>query len=312
VSATFTNPVYDRYFADPFVLQVGDRYLAYGTGSVIEGRAFEVLSSTNLVEWTSLGGALEPLEDESLTDYWAPEVAERDGHFYLYYSAGRDRDHRIRVALSERPEGPFVDAGMTVAYDDIFCIDPHPFRDDNGDWYLYYARDFLDGDKVGTALEVDRLDEATATHGDPRTVLRATADWQLFQAGREIYGSRYDWYTLEGPFVSKRFERYHLLYSGGAWEQEGYGVSSAIADHPLGPFTEAPSNGPAVLRGGTGGVVGPGHCSLVRSPGGEDFVVYGAWDAAATARRLCIDRLRWEPEGPSVLGPTTSPQPRPL
>ncbi|PYE56533.1 glycoside hydrolase family 43 protein [Deinococcus yavapaiensis] len=311
---TYTNPVYPLYFADPFVLRVGNDYYAYGTGGrpILEGRAFEVLHSTDLVSWTSLGGALELLEDENARDYWAPEVAEADGKFYMYYSAGiGDKGHQLRVAVAERPEGPFRDAGVILDPHDTFTIDASPFRDDDGTWYLFYARDFLDGDRVGTALAVDRLEGMTKLAGERKTVLRATADWQIFRHNREMYGGVHDWYTLEGPFVVKRGGKYWLFYSGGAWEMPNYGVSFAVADHPMGPWTEAQADGPTLLRSIPGKVVGPGHNSLVVGPNGDDYIVYHAWDAQQTARRMCIDRVVWTPDGPRTNGPTTVAQPAP-
>jgi len=231
MSDTYTNPVYDRYFADPFVLAVDGTYYAYGTGSVIDGLAFEVLRSRDLVHWESLGGALEPVGPPGtpVGTYWAPEVVVVDGLFHLYYSVGEeDRGHRLRVATSERPEGPYVDAGVELATEERFAIDPHPFRDVDGQWYLFYARDAVedppDGDgpvRAGTTLAVDRLLDMTTPAGKPRTVLRATSDWQLFLAQREMYGEVVDWYTLEGPFVRRHGGRYYLFYSGGSWEEPG-------------------------------------------------------------------------------------------
>ena len=76
VASSYTNPVYPEYFADPFVLRHDGAYYAYGTGisSSPDGRLFEVLFSTDLIHWRSLGGALDPLGAE-VEDYWAPEVA---------------------------------------------------------------------------------------------------------------------------------------------------------------------------------------------------------------------------------------------
>jgi beta-xylosidase len=314
LTRTYQNPVYSAYFADPFVLRHEDHYYAYGTSGqpLTEGRAFEVLHSTDLVNWTSVGGALEPLRDENARDYWAPEVAFHDGRFFMYYSAGvGDKGHQLRVAIADRPEGPFRDAGVVLTGDDPFTIDASPFRDDDGQWYLFYARDFLDGDRAGTALAVDRLTDMTRLAGDRRTVLRATADWQIFRRNREMYGEVYDWFTLEGPFVVKRQGRYWCFYSGGAWEEPNYGVSYAVADHPLGPWTEPDSDGPTLLRSIPGTVVGPGHNSVVVGPDGQDYIVYHAWDASKTARRMCIDRVEWTPAGPRTHGPTFTEQPAP-
>ncbi len=311
-AGTYVNPVHPGPFADPFVLATDDGYVAYGTGAIVGGRAFEVLRSTDLVRWTSVGGALEPLDEPWAQDYWAPEVARGDdGRFYLYYSAGEgDRGHLLRVAVAERPEGPFRDEGVVLTPDERFAIDAHPFRDADGQWYLFFARDLLDGDRVGTTIAVDRLVTMTRLEGRPRTVLRASHDWQVFLRDREMYGRRWDWHTLEGPFVVARDGRYVLLYSGGAWTEPTYGLSWAVADHPLGPYRE-PVVGPAILQTVPDRVLGPGHASVVRGRDGTDWLAYHAWDPGRTARRFCLDRLRWGADGPERSGPSTDPRPAP-
>lgn len=311
---TFTNPVYRGYFADPFVLQHRGRYYAYGTGpGTTPDAAFEVLASNDLVTWDQLGYALEPVDGLAAKDHWAPEVAEHDGAFHLYFSAGvEDRDHAIRHAVAWRPEGAFHPTGSILTPNEPFAIDPHPFRDDDGQWYLYYAHDVLDGERVGTSIAVDRLVEMDRLAGEPVPVLGASADWQLFRAQRQMYGGVYDWHTLEGPFVVKRQGRYWCLYSGGAWTNASYGVSYGVADHPLGPWTEPATQGPALLRTRRGVLEGPGHTSVVRGPDGCDYVVYHAWDPAFRARRMCIDRLDWTSDGPRTAGPTVEPQLAPL
>ena len=58
-------------------------------------------------------------------------------------------------------------AASTSPRDELFAIDPHPFHDD-GRWYLYYARDVLDADRVGTHLAVAELSDMTALAGTGR------------------------------------------------------------------------------------------------------------------------------------------------
>jgi beta-xylosidase len=299
----YRNPVHDGYFADPFVLRTSSGYVAYGTGRVVEHRVFEVLVSDDLVSWRSVGGALEPLPPAMGTDYWAPEVAEHDGRWWMYYSLGvEDRGHHLRVAVADHPTGPFVDAGVDLSPDERFAIDPSPFRDSDGRWYLFHARDVLDGDRVGTMLAVVELDTMTSVRAPARTVLRPSGDWQVFRREREMYGQVYDWHTLEGPFVVARQGRYYCFYSGGNWGEPTYGVGFAVAGTPLGPWTE-PAQRP-LLATVPGRVVGPGHNSVVRGPHGGDVAVYHAWDAAGTRRRMCIDPIVWTPDGPRILGPT--------
>ncbi|MDX1995934.1 MAG: glycoside hydrolase family 43 protein [bacterium] len=311
---TYTNPVYSDYFADPFVLAYDGRYYAFGTapGSP-EGGQFPVLTSLDLVEWQFVGYALQP---KAGIEFWAPEVAYHDGNFYLYYSARGidDRDHGLRVAISPHPAQPFYELEKNLVPDEPFTIDAHPFQDADGQWYLYYAQDFLteeDDQRVGTGIVVDRLVDMTTLANDPRVVVRPHADWQLFRAQRTMYGAVYDWHTVEGPAVRVHNGRYYCFYSGGAWELENYGVSYVVADHPLGPYRRPVSQQP-ILQSVPGQVIGPGHNSFTLSPDGrEQITVYHAWDVAMTMRRMCIDRLVWGGDEPRIQGPTWTAQPAP-
>ena len=314
MTRAYTNPVYPNYFADPFVLRHDGVYYAYGTGlhAQTNGLVFEVLYSNNLIDWHSCGGALEPL-GTGFEDYWAPEVAFCNGIFYMYYSAGiGDTGHRLRVATAKQPTGPFTDCGLVLTPDEPFSIDACPFCDDDGQWYLFYAKDFLEGQRLGTALCVAKLEDMTRLVTPPQTVLRASQDWQLYAKDRTMYGQVLDWYTLEGPSVVKRFGRYYCFYSGGAWTNLSYGVSYAVADHPMGPWSEPISSIPTVLKTIANQVIGPGHNSLVVSPDGQDYLVYHAWDMAQTGRRMCLDRLDWSNQQPCTVGPTFTPQVVPL
>ena len=133
-SKNYRNPVWPGYFADPFVLKTAHGYYAYGTGPASEdGRVFPVLRSTNLVDWEAVGGALEPLVNPGALNYWAPEVAEKDGRFYLFYSASTtqsDEHHRLRVAIADHPAGPFKDSGRILIPQLGFTIDASQFRTD--------------------------------------------------------------------------------------------------------------------------------------------------------------------------------------
>jgi beta-xylosidase len=322
---TYTNPVYAGYFADPFAWEHAGRYYAVGTGAMEahgevdeEGarRVFPLLRSENFVDWRPVGRALLRPDPGLGDDFWAPEVACHDGNFYLYYSVGHgDKRHQLRVGVSEVPEGPYRDTGepLTELSTCLFAIDPHPFRDDDGRWYLFHARDFLDtegGWRVGTGVVVDRLEGMTRLAGEVRVVARARHDWQRFQAERPMYGGVYDWHTVEGPCVRKHDGRYFCFYSGGRWETDSYGVDYVVAESVMGPYVDAGSEaGPRVLRSIPGQVLGPGHNSIVRGPDGQtEYVVYHAWDPDRQARRMFLDRLLWTPVGPRCAGPTLTPQ----
>lgn len=314
-SLLYCNPVLDRYLADPFVFRSGDHYYLVGTSSAETG-LFPMMRSANLVEWEPLGACLDAPSQLQGSDFWAPEVAFDGRRFYMYYSVGfGDAGHRLRTAVADNPGGPYVDLGIDLvdAERTTFAIDPSPFQDVDGQWYLFYARDFLlseGNERPGTALVVDRLDSMTRLAGDERTVLRATQDWQRFMSDRPIYGATYDWHTLEGPCTVRRGDKYYCFYSGGCWKDDTYGVDYAEADHPMGPWRGGRDAAPRVLRTVAGKVIGPGHNSVVRARDGiTDYIAYHAWDAERTVRRTCLDKLIWSDDGPRCLGPTWTPQP---
>jgi beta-xylosidase len=278
----YTNPVYPEVFADPFVLKHEGVYYAYGTGpGGADGRQVPVLRSADMVNWESLGHALVPaagMEADQGYHFWAPEVAGDDGRFYMYYSCGNapeGTDQKLRVAVAEDPAGPFIDAGKVLVPDQPFSIDAHPFRDEAGQWWLFYCVDFLElshDERIGTGIVVDRLIDMTTLAGEPRTVVRPHQDWHVFRKGRTMYGNVYDWHTVEGASVLYHDGHYYCFYSGGAWEKENYGVSYVVAKHAEGPYRRPEGGHEALLMRtpSTGELLGPGHNSFTVSPDGSE------------------------------------------
>ena len=149
-----------------------------------DGRYFPILKSGDFANWEYVGGALPALKEPEMKLYWAPEIAERDGKYYLYYAG----DIKMRVAVSDRPEGPYEDMGVLLFPELEFSIDGHPYKDPvSGQWYLFFAKDFFDK-KPGTALAVVKLgDDMKSTVGPVHTVLRAFSDWQIYERNRTLY-----------------------------------------------------------------------------------------------------------------------------
>jgi beta-xylosidase len=228
----------------------------------------------------------------------------------MYYSVGfGDRKHQLRVATSRAPSGPYRDTGAALTSLAVcpFAIDPHPFRDKDGRWYLLHARDFLDevdrdSQRVrpGTALVVHELTSMLELAPQGRTVLRARWDWQRFLSERLMYGRRWDWHTLEGPALVEHAGSYYCFYSGGRWDSDHYGVDYAVAQSVLGPYDDTGgAHGPRLLATEPGGLLGPGHMSTFTAPDGvSPLIAYHAWDAGMTTRRCHIERLEWTREGP--------------
>jgi GH43 family beta-xylosidase len=295
--------LFTGYVADPFALRTSDGYVVYGTRpertGEDDGREFVVVSSHDLLTWRDHGRALERVDPALGADYWAPEVAHADGRWWMFYSVGHDIvGHHLRVAVADDPLGPFTDLGLNLTPDEPFAIDPHPFQDADGGWYLMFAHDVLDAERPGTHLAVAPLEGMTGL-GPVVEALQPCADWQVYEWGREMYGATYDWHTLEGPSVVRRRGRYWMTYSGGPWTGPGYAVSWAVSDSPLGPWTPAPASAPPLLRT-SGDLIGPGHNSLTVAPNGDDVIVFHSWNHAGTQREMHALRIVFGEDGPRV------------
>jgi beta-xylosidase len=298
---TYTNPVYDHDFPDPFVLAADGKFYAYATHG--RGFGFQVMESPDLVHWTHKGTAFEvPWSKEH---YWAPEVIEVRGTYYMTYSARNPetRRHDIGIATAASPLGPFTDRAILVRAGDVRVgvIDTTVFEDRDGWHYLIYseeeprrivmrrmAKDLLSvEDEVTELLKPDRPEE----HG-----------------------------VTEAPTMVFKGGKYHLIYSTG-WFQSNkrdanYSVYRAVSRNLRGPYVKDKE---PLLATVPGSVYGPGHQSVVRLRSGEWWMAYHAWDAQneprygsnPIGRSLRIDRLYWKGDRPSMTGPTVTPQPSP-
>jgi GH43 family beta-xylosidase len=311
-TATYCNPVYNQSFPDPFVLKYGSDFFAYCTGFWKDERVFGVLRSSDLVQWKEIGGAMERLNNEA-PFYWAPEVTYSNGKFYLYYSVGNETLMEVRLAVSDSPEGGFVDSGVRLTSEE-FAIDPHIFVDRDGTRYMFYATDFLEHTHIGTGTVVDRMIDWKTLVGDPRPVTRAKYDWQVYDPQRKEKGG-VRWHTVEGPFVIERKGRYYEMFSGGNWQNTTYGVSFAVSDaviHDAEWHQHSDGNKILpILRTDPGRIVGPGHNSVVVGPNNRElYCVYHRW--TDEGRVLSIDRMDFAGGRLFVIGATDTPQPAPF
>ncbi len=270
-----------------------------------------MIRSKDLVHWSALGGAMAPLKN-SPPYYWAPEVVYDNGKFYLYYSVGNETLMELRVAVSDRPDGGFVDSGHRLTTEE-FAIDAHLFVDDDGSKYLFYATDFLDHTHLGTGTVVDRMVDWFTLEGNPRPVTRAKYDWQVYDPNRKEKGG-VRWHTVEGPAVLKRKGLYYEMFSGGNWQNTTYGVSFAVSERIQNPdewqqFCDGENVLP-VLRT-LPEVIGPGHNCVVRGPNNRElFCIYHRW--TDEGRVMAIDRMDFAGDRLFLVGATDTPQPAPF
>jgi GH43 family beta-xylosidase len=312
---TYTNPVGDGIqMGDPFVLQHDGRYYLYGTNA---GDGFKAFTSTNLVEWDSLGYVFRKGPDTwGEARFWAPEIKYYQGKFYLAYSARKEglppgeRSFRLCLAVADSPEGPFED--LYAPWFDIGWsnIDAHIFLDTDGTPYVYFARVGEEDESGQIAARVygaRLLPDMSGLDGDPVLCLRPDQLWEESTGGRDTRCN-------EGNYVLNIDGRYHMTYSGHHYASPAYAIGVASALTPLGPWTKNPAN-PIVGTVPELRVSGPGHNSITWSPdGSEMFMVYHAhadFDKPGGRRTINIDRLRLDGEYLRIDGPTRSPQPMP-
>jgi len=294
---TFRNPVYDRDFADPYILHVGSMYYAYATNAA--GKEVQTLTSSDLVHWKPGADALPKVGRWAYPGKtWAPEVLARgDGTYVLYYTANGGYQC-IGRALASAPQGPFVDRWrepLVCQRDEGGSIDASPFRDEDGRLYLVWKND---GNAIGhtTSVWAQRLNaDGTRLVGKRRPIEKNDAAWE---------GS-----VVEAPQLWREDGQLYLLYSGSTFESDSYAVGYATCETPLGPCRDSPEN--PILKSACR-ASGPGHHTLIRKRG-ETWILYHAWPAPVHAdkRVLWLDRVTWEDGKPVVHGPTCERQPAP-
>lgn len=291
------NPILPISAADPSIAFFDGRYYLYATGAGATETGFAVWSSPDFVSWTSEGMILAfadlPWVDRNA---WAPDIAERNGTYYFYFSA----DSRIGVATADSPTGPFTDAlgEPLIPYsDDLSNIDPMAFIDDDGQAYLYWGAvpaAWLEGkvDTIYTTLWVRKLNDDMISFDGPAV---------------PTVGTRPEGPHIEGSYVFKRDSTYYLMWSEGNWnaadEENAYRVKYATATSPMGPFAVAENN-PILSSDWEAGIIGTGHNSVLKIPG-EDayYIVYHAHDGQKNAdgggphRHVYIDRLEFNADG---------------
>lgn len=305
VTEGYTNAVLGSC-ADPDVLYYDGVYYMYSTNTSNANNGFKVYSSTDLTNWTDRGWCLTKGDVYGTAGFWAPDLVEKDGIFYMYYVA----DEHLSVATSTSPVGPFTqtEAERVPMHTDTKEIDAHVFQDDDGQYYIYFVR-FYDGNGNsggnhiwGAKLNSDMrtIDESTLT-----CLISPTESWETDMAA-----------VAEGPYMLKKDGVYYLTYSGSHFQSNSYGSGYATSTSPLGIYNKYAHN-PIMQSNSL--VHGAGHHCVTTSPDGSElFMVYHCHKDLTTTepRSLCIDRMQFttDEDGNTVLevmGPTVTIQPLP-
>jgi hypothetical protein len=127
----YSNPVIAGDHPDPSIVRAGSDYWATSTTSQW-APVFPLLHSRDLVNWTLEGSVFEEPPAWSAGSYWAPEIAEYRGRYFVYYTARRkDGPLCVAVATASKPAGPWTDQGPLVCQE-AGSIDASPVTGEDG------------------------------------------------------------------------------------------------------------------------------------------------------------------------------------
>lgn len=298
------NPVVEGYYADPEIIfsERDQKYYLYPTSDGFHewsGTYFEAFSSPDLITWKNEGKILDLPTDVSWANHnaWAPaaiEVKRGDTYKYYYYFCGKGQ---IGAAVSDNPNGPFVDSGKPIVpdLDGMSEIDPDVFQDPKtGKYYLYWGN----GKMVVAELNEDMVSI------NPATIKILTPD-ATFREGTEVF-------FYQG--------KYYFMWSENDTRDEDYRVRYATSDSPTGPLN-IPENNLILAKDPTKAIYGTGHHSVIYSKEKDQwYIVYHRFNRpkgisigrrAGYHRETCIDPMYFREDGsiipvvPSLSGPLT-------
>jgi len=219
------NPIIQTiYTADPAPLVHQDTVWLYtghdeDSSTWFTMKDWRCYSSTDMVNWTDHGSPLSlKTFSWAVKDAWAGQCIYRNGKFYWYVPMNaKGQGMSIGVAVSDRPNGPFVDAiGKPLVHSGNGDIDPTVFIDDDGQAYLYWGNPYLKYVKLNPDM--------ISYSGEVVTVPLKKEGFHVRYKDADKRPSAYE----EGPWLYKRKNLYYLLYpAGGVPEHIAYSTSNS-------------------------------------------------------------------------------------
>lgn len=175
---------------------------------------------------------------------WAPDAAHKNGKYYLYFPLKDQNDiFKIGVAVSDRPEGPFVPEPDPIR--GSYSIDPAVWEDEDGNHYLYFGG--IWGGQLQRYRDNKAIEQGHEPADDepalPPRVARLTEDMLQFaeepkpvilldENGEPIKAGDHERRFFEAPWVHKYDGKYYFSYSTG----NTHNICYAIGNNPYGPF----------------------------------------------------------------------------
>ena len=281
------------------MIRAGDDYWATTTSGTWEPE-FSIFHSRDLLRWEIAGSVFKKRPAWAERDFWAPEISNHGGRFFVYYTARKKRGPLcVAVATASAASGPYVDHGPLVCQE-VGSIDAMAVTDDQGARYLVWKEDGNSRNEP-TPMWAQRLsDDGLKMVGKKVELIRN--DPRSWEGG-----------VVEGAFILKRGDWFYLFYSGNACcgRRCNYALGVARSRNMLGPYEKNPAN-PVLKENETWQC--PGHGSIVSDAEGRDFLLYHAYRKSESAffigRETLLDQVSWGRDGWPVINAGHGPSGR--
>lgn len=176
---------------------------------------------------------------------WDSDAAYKSEKYYIYFSLKDKNDvFHIGVAVSNRPEGPFVAEDSPIK--GSYSIDPCVFEEEDGSHYMYF------GGLWGGQLQRYRDNKAIECGHEPADnepalcpkVVKISDNMLEFaeepkdllildENGEPLKAGDHDRRFFEASWMHKYNRKYYFSYSTG----DTHLLCYAVGDNPYGPFT---------------------------------------------------------------------------
>lgn len=283
-------------------------YWTFGTGGGADTLPINALHSTDLIHWQRGPSPIAPGQTPSWVynevpgfegNFWAPDLIEMGGRYYLYYSAFSDQNSMhsaIGVMVTDSLNNPqWQDLGMLVSTNSephssagypVNTIDAGVYRDAAGRVWIIYGSHY-----AGIYIREINPDTGLLMNNTRYPVVGNGGDWHEYEAAQVQY--------LDG---------YYYLFANladcCAGRDSTYYIVMGRSTSPTGPFVD--KNGINMWNyGGTtvlateGNYIGPGHFGYLRY-GSQDLAsihYYDGTTASGWPARLDLLNIQWGSDG---------------
>ena len=217
----------DIHIRDPFILLEGGRYYLYGSrGNEAWGKAtgLDVYESDDLVSWSGPSVVFTPPEGFwADMHFWAPEVHQYHGKFYMFVSFKSETACRgTQILVADTPKGPFtLHSDGPVTPRDWECLDGTLYIDRDGKPYMVFCHEWLQV-KDGEMCAVRLSDDLKQAVGEPFLLFRASEPgWALKDKTEFVTDGPWMYRTASGKLL--------MLWSSSA--ANGYVEAIAYSDN---------------------------------------------------------------------------------